>query len=197
MCRRGGVSLRAVRLALGYGLTVNELIWWTFRYSHEGLRIGNLPLQLCDATLWGAVVACLTLAPAVVEFTYFAGLAGAGMAVLTPDLWSPWPSYPAIYFFVAHGGIVIAAAVLVFGRIAPLRAGAVWRAFGMLLAYAVAVGAFNAVFRTNYMYLCRKPKSETLLTALGPWPVYLAAAGAITLILFWIMWLPVRPRESA
>jgi len=56
------------------------------------------------------------------------------MALLTPDLWEPWPRYPAIYFFVAHGGIVVGIAVLVLGRLAPLRQGAVWRAFGMLLA---------------------------------------------------------------
>ena len=33
------------------------------------------------------VAACLTLKPWIVEFDYFAGMAGAGMALLTPDLW--------------------------------------------------------------------------------------------------------------
>src|ERR1700684_2495524 len=81
-------SPRTVRLTLGYALAVNELIWWVFRYSHEGLHLTNLPLQLCDATVWATVLACLTLFPPIVEFAYFAGLAGAGMALLTPDLWS-------------------------------------------------------------------------------------------------------------
>ena len=119
-----------MRWTLGISLAANELIWWCFRYSHEGLRIpNNLPLQLCDVTLWAAVLACIFMKKAVVEFTYFAGIAGAGMALLTPDLWSPWPSYPAIYFFVAHGGIVIVAVVLVFGQIAPLGRNALWRAW--------------------------------------------------------------------
>jgi hypothetical protein len=109
LCRRRRISTRAFRLAMGWGLAINEVIWWVFRYSHEGVHWSNLPLQLCDATVWSAVIACLTLIPAVVEFAYFAGLAGAGMAVLTPDLWSPWPSYPATYFFAAHGGACVLA----------------------------------------------------------------------------------------
>ena len=192
LCRRGRLHARAARLAIGYGLTCNELVWWAFRYSHEGIHLSNLPLQLCDVTVWGAVVSCLTLAPVVVEFTYFAGLAGAGMALLTPDLWSPWPSYPAIYFFMAHGGIVVAVTLLVFGRVAPLRRGALWRAFGALLGYAAAVGAFNAAFQTNYMYLRRKPVNPSLLNALGPWPWYLVASAALSLGLFWLLWLPAR-----
>ena len=193
-CRRSPAARRPIRLALGIGLIANELVWWWFRYSHEGVHLWNLPLQLSDVTLWMTAFACLTLAPWLVEFAYFAGLAGASMALLTPDLWEPWPKYPAIYFFVAHGGIVVGMSVLVFGGIAPLRRGAVWRAFGTLLAYAALVGAFNAVTHANYMYLCRKPASASLLTVMGPWPVYLFGGAAAALGLFWLLWLPARPR---
>lgn len=193
MCRRGLVGPRVVRLALGWGLAANELIWWVYRYSHEGVHRTNLPLQLCDVTVWLSVVACLTLRAWAVEFTYFAGIAGAGMALLTPDLWSPWPSYPAIYFFLTHGGMVVACVVLSFGRAAPpLRTAAPACAFAVLVAYALALGAFNAILGTNYMYLCAKPRSLSLLNWLGPWPVYLGGAAAIGVALFWLLWLPVR-----
>lgn len=195
LCRRRQVSLRAVRLAIGWGLIVNELIWWAFRYLHEGVHLWNLPFQLCDVTLWMSALACLTLSAPVVEFAYFGGLAGAGMALITPDLWTPWPSYPAIYFFVAHGSIVLAVSILVFGRIQPLRAGAVLRAYGMLLGFAAGIGAVNAIAGTNFMYLCRKPKGASLLDSLGPWPNYLLIAALVALGLFWLLWLPVRPRK--
>jgi hypothetical integral membrane protein (TIGR02206 family) len=193
LLRRGSVAAAAVRLPIAYGLAVNELIWWIYRYSHEGFRFPlNLPLQLCDVSLWVTVLACATLIRPAVEFCYFAGIAGAGMALLTPDLWSPWPTYPAIYFFVAHGGIVIGAAVLVFGGISPLRPHAMWRAFGLLVVYAAAVGAFNAIFKTNYMYLCKKPGNASVLDALGPWPVYLVAGAAVGLGLFWLLAMAAR-----
>ena len=195
LLRRRRIPSRPLSLALGWGIIVNELIWWTYRYSHEGVHLWNLPFQLCDVTLWASAIACLTLAPRLVEFAYFGGLAGAGMALLTPDLWSPWPTYPAIYFFLAHGGIVLAVSILVFGRICPLRAGAVWRAFAILLAFAAFIGAVNALTGANFMYLCRKPKGASLLDSLGPWPLYLVAGAAVALALFWLLWLPVRPAK--
>lgn len=193
LARRNPAARRAIRLTLGCGIAVNELIWWGFRYSHEGFRFpNNLPLQLCDMTVWAAVLASLTVKNLAVEFAYFAGIAGAGMALLTPDLWSPWPSYPAVYFFVAHGGIVVAAIVLVFGGIAPLPRGAVWRAFGMVVVYASLIGLFDAIFKTDYMYLCAKPKNASLLDIFGPWPAYLVAGAAVTLGLFFLLWIPAR-----
>jgi hypothetical integral membrane protein (TIGR02206 family) len=194
VCRRVESARKPLRLTLGLGLILNELIWYFYRYASEGVHLWNLPLQLCDASLWATALACLTLAPWLVEFAYFTGVAGAGMALLTPDLWRPWPQYPAIYFFLAHGGIVVAIAVLVMGRIAPLGRGAVWRAYGMLIAFAVVVGGVNAITKANYMYLCRKPASASLLNVLGPWPLYLLSGALASLALFWLLWLPVRPR---
>ncbi len=192
-CRTNRLAGQQVRMALGIALAVNELIWWGFRYSHEGIHFPqNLPFQLCDVTVWMTVVACLTLKPWVVEFDYFAGMAGAGMALITPDLWTPWPTYPAIYFFLAHGGIVAGIGVVVFGGLARLRQGAIWRAFGGLVGYAVLVGVFNAVFHTNYMYLCVRPKNASVLDAFGPWPVYLLPAAGLALGMYFLLWLPVR-----
>lgn len=198
LVRSGWLAARPTRLVLGVGLGVNELIWWTFRYSREGWTFPqSMPLQLSDVIVWTTVIACLKLWRPAVEFSWFAGIAGAAMAMLTPDLWSPWPSYPAIYFFVAHGGIVIAIAAVVAGGIRPLNRGALWRAFGMAVAYALLVGVFNAVFGTNYMYLCRKPVNASLLDFFGPWPLYLLPGAAVTLALFWLLWLPVRSTAAA
>ena len=192
LCRQRKLPVLTVRRVLGYGIAANELVWWVFRYSHEGVHATNLPLQLCDLVVWMTVLACLTIIPAVVEFTYFAGVAGSGMAVFTPDLWTPWPSYPAIYFFVAHGGVLVACSVLIFGKVAELRTGAVWRAFGILAAYAAIIGGFDAIFGANYMYLCRKPANPSLLDWLGPWPWYLFGGAAVGLLLFWALWLIAR-----
>ena len=185
-----------MRLALGTAIATNEIVWWIFRYSHEGLHVANLPLQLCDLSVWATAGACFRAAPLAVEFAYFAGLAGAGMALLTPDLWSPWPSYPAIYFFVAHGGVVTAVLTLTFGKVAFVRRGAAWRAFGMLAVYAAAVGAFDAAFGTNYMYLRHKPANPSLLDWFGPWPWYLLGGFAVGLALFWLLSVPL-PRDAS
>lgn len=189
--RRQTISARLLRLVLGTAIAGNEVVWWLYRYVHEGIHLTNLPLQLCDVTLWATVLACFARTPLAVEFAYFTGFAGSSMALLTPDLWSPWPSYPAIYFFVAHGAIIVACAVLVFGKVAPVRPGAVWRTFGLMAAYGAAVGAFDAIIGANYMYLCRKPLNPSVLDFLGPWPLYLLGGAAVGLALFWILWIPV------
>lgn len=193
LARHNEKAARQIRLSLGILIALNELIWYSYvlRQGWVSLPYG-LPLNLCDVALWLTVVAVLTLKPVVFELAYFWGLAGSGMAILTPDLGASLPSYPAIQFFTAHGGVVIAVLYITWGKLARPGAGSWLRAFAFLNFYAVAIAVFNVVFKTNYFYLCEKPASASLLDHMGPWPVYIITGEVLALGIFVLLYLPFR-----
>jgi hypothetical integral membrane protein (TIGR02206 family) len=122
---------RTLRFAAGAFLLVNELIWQVFKYHRYHIPFPEgLPLQLCDLALWMTIAACFTLKPWVFEVAYYTGLGGSAQAVLTPDLWEPFPSYPTIYFFLAHAGLMIVILALIWSGQARPRPGSLWRGLG-------------------------------------------------------------------
>ncbi len=160
------------------------------RYFHDGIQFpNNLPIQLCNLTAWVAVWACWTLSPLATEVVYFLGLTGAGLALLSPDMGADWPPR----FFITHGSIVAVAIALVYGRLSPLRAGAVRRVSLITAAYLALIWPFNLWFGTNYFYIGRKPATHSLLDLMGPYPSYVFVAALVALGLFWLLWLPARP----
>src|SRR5665811_2200752 len=93
-------------------------------------------------------------------------------------------------YFIADGTIVAAALLLVVAlRLAPRR-GAVLRVFGLTFALLVLDAGVNLVTGGNYMYLRHTPGAHSLLDVIGPWPWYIVAAAALTLVLFAILDLP-------
>lgn len=184
--------------ALATGIAVNELVWYRYALAQGWVDLPHgLPLDLCDVTLWLTVYALATRAPWALEAVYYLGLAGSGMALLTPDLAGvPFPSYPAVKFFVAHGGVVASALFLVLSGMVRPRPGAWWRTFLGVNVFAAAVALVNARFGTNYMYLCEKPRSGSLLDLLGPWPWYVLAGELVALGLLFLLSLPFRGGEG-
>ena len=191
MARRSEQTAFRIRIALGRILTINELGWYAYKIHHNDVHFPDrLPLNLCDLTQWLSVIACFTLARWSAEVAYFAGAGGAMMAVITPDLWAPAYSYPTAQFFVAHNGIVIAVGTLVLGHMVTLTRRSIWRAFAVVNIYALCIGAFNAAFGANYMYLCSKPPNASLLDYLGPWPIYILVGEAVALAIFALLAIP-------
>ena len=179
-------------------LLVDEVSWWVFLLGggEPGSQVAlSLPLQLCDVAIFIAAAALWTRRQLLAEVTYFWGLAGTIQALLTPDLPQHFPSYPYFQYYIAHGGVVAAALVLVVGLGQRPRRWAVARVAGLTVAYAALVGFVDAVTGADYMYLRSKPPTATLLDVLGPWPWYILSAAAIAVCLFAILDAPFRLRE--
>ncbi len=197
--RRPGAWLKVLALVL----VVDEVSWWLFLAAgggEPGQRAQPLPLQVCDVAVFIAAGALWTRRPLLVETAYFWGLAGTIQALLTPDLLQHFPTYPYLQYYIAHGGVVAAALVLVVGlRLRP-RPWAVAKVAGLTVAYAAFVGLVDAVTGADYMFLRSKPGSPTLLDPLGPWPVYILSAAVLAVVLFAILntpfWRAGRSRQG-
>jgi hypothetical integral membrane protein (TIGR02206 family) len=180
-------------------LLIDEVSWWVFVLAGGVPGSGlaqSLPLQLCDVAIFIAAAALWTRNQLLVEVTYFWGLAGTLQALLTPDLPQHFPSYPYWQYYVAHGGVVAAALLLVVGMRLHPRRWAVARVAAITVAYTAFVFIVDLVTLSDYMYLRAKPSSATLLDVLGPWPVYILSATLIGIALFAILDAPFRVPRS-
>jgi hypothetical integral membrane protein (TIGR02206 family) len=184
---------RPIHLTLGAILALSQIAWLIQNWVIEGWVFpGRMPLNLCDFTIVSTAIAALTLRQRIFEFSYYCGVAGAGMAVLTPDLYGPTASFRNVNFFIAHCGIVVTLIFLVGTRLMRPQPGSVGRTLLWLNVLGVLVGIFDWIFQTNYMFLREKPGGGSAMDFMGPWPVYLVVLDAVALVLFWLLWLPFR-----
>ena len=186
-----------LRLGLAVALLLDTAVFYGYLISHGLLSFpAHLPLELCDASLVLVILSLFTLNKTVFDLAYFLTLGGATMALITPNLWERFPSFGTVQFFVAHGLIVAGVLFLVWSGLARPRPGSIGRVMLGLNIFAVLVGAFDASFKTNYMYLRAKPGNASLLDFLGPWPWYIVCGELIALGIFALLYLPFRKQAG-
>jgi hypothetical integral membrane protein (TIGR02206 family) len=175
------LGLAAVVIAGWAGEYVTDVIEgiWTVRYS--------LPLQLTDAVSLSAILALLTGRQLFIELVYFWAFSASLQAVLTPDLGTTFPNALYFTYFAYHVGSIVAACLLVFGCRRYPRSGAVWRVYGLTLAWAAMVGLADVITGGNYMYLASKPVHGSLLNVMGPWPLYIASGAVLALAMLLLL----------
>ena len=189
--RRYPSSALATRIILAAILVADGLIWHGYRYYAQGVRFPEiLPLEMCDASFWLTIAALLTLEEHVFDLAYYWGIAGSGMAILTPYLRASLHTFQSVQYFIGHASLIIGVLYLIWSCQARPRVRSWWFALWTLNLYGVLVGVVDLFGGTNFMYLRQKPASSSLIDILGPWPWYIAGADVVALIVFWLMQQP-------
>lgn len=179
-----------VRVALAGLLVAGVYLHLHTISSHRPLRIWDvLPLHLCDLSIFLALFALAVPRTRVTELLFFWTTTGTLLASVTPAIRSGFPSVRYLTYFMLHGGVILAAAYLVWGHGYRPRKGAILRSWVITNIYAGAVLVINLTYAKNYLYLLRKPPGRTLLDVMGPWPYYILVIEGLALILFGLVYL--------
>jgi hypothetical integral membrane protein (TIGR02206 family) len=188
-----GAGARWLSLAVASALPALQGVEALSAWTGGWLTWELLPLHLCDVSLILAFVGLVSRRLQAAEPLYFFALAGTVPALFTPELNQGLPDVRFLVYFVPHGLVVVATAVLVLGfRLVP-RSGAWWRALLLLNLWAVAVTPVNLLLGTNFLYLRAKPHGPTPFDWFGPWPFYILTLEVAFLVVFFLLDLPLRP----
>jgi hypothetical integral membrane protein (TIGR02206 family) len=183
--------VRAIALGLAVLLLLDEavVVLLAARADLPTLK-DHLPLQLCDWVIFAAAAALVWRRQLPYEIAYFWGLSGTLQALLTPDLAEDFPHLHFFTFQILHAGAVVAILFLTLGLGMRPRWRSVWRAWLWLQAFVVLTAAADRLLGSNYGYLLAKPTQASLYDYLGPWPWYLLALEALSVVLFLLCYAP-------
>jgi len=151
----------------------------------------TLPLHLCGAAVVLSAIMLMNKSYRLYEIIYFWGLGGALQALLQPDIGAfSYPHFRFFQFFVSHGLIVTASIFATFIFHYRPHFKSVFKIFGLTNLYMLFIAVFNYFTDGNYLFICHKPETASLLDFMGPWPWYILSLEMVGLISFMIYYSP-------
>jgi len=180
------VILILMEVSLNVWYIVNNT--WSLEFS--------LPIQLCDASLFLCIFMLFTKSYRVYEIAYFWGLGGATQALLTPEIGNyNYMHYFFYQFFISHGVVVISVLFMTFVLSFSPGIKSLIRSFLFLNIYCLFAGTLNILTGGNYLFICQKPETASLLNYLGPWPWYIISLEFVSLLIFGLLYSPFAIRD--
>jgi hypothetical integral membrane protein (TIGR02206 family) len=187
----GETAQRRLRFGLASMLVVCHLTEYSVALWQGWYQIQMLPLEMCDLAAAFGIYALVTRDSRAAGPAWFFALSGTLPALITPELNVTFPHVRFVVYFLEHGLTVITPLVLVIGLGIVPRAGAWFRAFLVLNAFAALDGALNFALGTNFMYLRHKPYGHTPYDWFPSWPGYIVVLEGLVLTLFRLLQIPL------
>jgi hypothetical integral membrane protein (TIGR02206 family) len=180
-------TLRIILACIMFGSEIVLQLWYI--YGGVWTLQTSLPLELCSLSLLLSGVLLLTRSRWLHSALLFAGIAGALMAILTPNLGYAFAHFRFIQFFVAHACIILA--LLYMTWVEQLRPS--WRSVAGSMIFVNVAALFvyivDILLDANYMFLRFKPSTPSVLDMLGPYPMYILGEEVLALVLFSLMYV--------
>jgi len=203
---RGGIP-PALAWAVSAAVWANDLLYQSVWFAQGGWSASaSLMAQICGLSILAIPFALLLgdgrTRDRLAGLLWFWGMGGATQALLSPDLGaSGFPSLRFVCFFLSHGLIIVAAAVLAAESPKRIDLRALGRAFlatNMILVPMALLDAALALLPShdpgNYFLLSYPPPEgspvDYLAAIFGPAPRYLPGLEFMALAVFLLLWAP-------
>ncbi|MBS1271928.1 MAG: hypothetical protein MAGBODY4_01064 [Candidatus Marinimicrobia bacterium] len=196
--RGNGSADKTARFIIAFILILQEIVLNIWRFVNGDWSIAtSLPLHLCGIAVMLSAIMMYNKNYLLYEITFFWGLGGALQALITPDI-GPYgfPHFRYFHFFVSHGTIILASLYMTFVHRYRPHHKSVWKIFVLTNAYAAFIGFFNWITGANYLYICHKPETSSMLDVMGPWPWYLISLEVLALASFYLYYSPFALRRK-
>lgn len=183
---------KPMRYIVAAALILQEISLGVWRLYHDSWNIGtSLPLHLCGASIVLSAIMLINKNYKLFEINYFWGLGGAIQALLTPNIGIyGFPHYRYFQFFTSHGLILVAVLYMVFVYKYAPKHGSIWKVMGITVVYTAFIAVFNWIFNGNYLFICWKPETGSIMDFMGPHPWYIIPLAFVAIITFYIWYSP-------
>ena len=164
-------------------------------FYREGImddwRLG-LPLHLCDFSSASIILYFLTKRREFFVFAYFAGIAGAGMAILTPDVLYSFPHIDYLRHMIGHSMILLGVtyAMIVENQRPQLKD--VHRVLVFLSILLILMYLINYLIGppANYWYVFDKPPGFNVTEWMREAPYHMIDIYLLAIIVCYLIYLP-------
>lgn len=190
-------NLQRIERLFAVSLLIMDIFYyiWLFQSGRWSL-VSSLPLELCSISLVMTILLLWTGNKHIYDFVFYAGIGGALQAIATPVLDLSIPHFRYFHFFYTHIGIILAALYFTWIKgYRPTFKGIIKTMVALNILVPI-VFAINVIVEGNYMFLRMKPENGSLLDFLGPYPWYILSLEVVTFIIFLVLWLVFRKKES-
>lgn len=168
----------------------------TMDFFREGYSINNwklgLPLHLCDFSSASIILYFYTKRREFFLFAFFAGISGAGMAILTPDVKYSFPHIDYLRHMIGHSMILlgVAYAIIIDNHRPQLKD--VHRVLAVLSVFLLLMYPINNFLGSpaNYWYVVEKPPGFNVTDLMSDAPYHMIDIYMLTVMVCYLIYLP-------
>ena len=168
----------------------------TMDFFREGYGINNwklgLPLHLCDFSSASIILYFYTKRREFFLFAFFAGISGAGMAILTPDVKYSFPHIDYLRHMIGHSMILLGVvyAIIIDNHRPQLKD--VHRVLAVLSVFLLLMYPINNLLGSpaNYWYVVEKPPGFNVTDLMRDAPYHMIDIYMLTVIVCYLIYLP-------